>query len=171
MIKIGKPTGLIRFASINSIKEGVQKLVTPRTIGYGIVLTALVAVLGFTLFTRSDIETTVLKVPGTLYQKTEDGFITNLYNIEFVNKTFDPIDLELRIESPANAELSKVGEQTLTVPAQGLLKSVYFIKMPAPAITEPKTAVVIGVYRNNELVEQFKTKFIGPVSKASEWKR
>lgn len=163
MVKIGKPKGLIRFASYNSIKEGIQKIITPRVIGYSFVLLALITILGFTLFTRSDIETTALKVPGTLYQKTDDGFITNLYNFEFVNKTFDPIALELKIEEPANATLEKVGEQNLTVPAEGLLKSVYFIKMPANTLKESKTPIVVGVYQNGVLLERIKTKFIGPM--------
>jgi cytochrome c oxidase accessory protein FixG len=171
MIKIGKPKGLIRFASYNSIKNGVQKIITPRVIGYSAVLVALVAILGFTLSTRSDIETTVLKVPGTLYQKTETGEITNLYNIEFVNKTFEPIAVTLKIESPGAATLEKVGDQALVVPAEGLLKSVYFIKLPSSFISEPKTPIVLGVYRNGERIEKFKTKFIGPVTKASDWKR
>jgi cytochrome c oxidase accessory protein FixG len=89
MIKIGKPKGLIRYASYTSIKEGMQKLFTPRVLGYCFVLLVLVGILSFTIATRSMLKTTVLKVPGTLYQKTTDGFVTNLYNIEFVNKTFE----------------------------------------------------------------------------------
>ncbi|HEY3430015.1 MAG TPA: cytochrome c oxidase accessory protein CcoG, partial [Cyclobacteriaceae bacterium] len=107
MLKIGKPKGLIRYASYNSIKEGVQKLINPRVIGYSFVLLALLSLLGFTLLTRSDIETNVFKVPGTLYQKTDDEFITNLYNIEFVNKTFNNISLQLKVESPAAAVITR----------------------------------------------------------------
>ena len=171
MIKIGKPKGLIRFASYDSISQGVQKLLTPRVIGYSFVLIALLCIVSFALFTRSDIETTVLKVPGTTFQRGEDGLISNLYNIEFVNKTFDDIDLEVRIVSPSSATLEKVGEPNLKVQGEGLAKSVYFVKMPPEAISEPKTEVVLGVYRDGEIVERIKTKFISPVTRASEWKR
>ena len=75
--------------------------------------------------TRSDIETTVLKIPGTLYQRTDDGAITNLYNVEFVNKTFEDIALEVRVDSPVEATLNKVGEQKINVPAGEMLKSVF----------------------------------------------
>ncbi len=102
MLKIGKPKGLIRFASYNSIKDGVQKLINGRVIGYSLVLVVLLSVLGFALATRSDVETTVLKVPGTLYQR-ENGFITNLYNIECVNKTFNDISLDIRVAEPLGA--------------------------------------------------------------------
>ncbi len=171
MLKIGKPKGLIRFASYSSIKDRIQKIITPRVIGYSIVLVALLSLLGFAVSTRSDIETTVLKVPGTIYQKTEEGKISNLYNIEFVNKTFADIILELKVESPPTAYLTKVGDQQLIIPAEGLTKSVYFIVMPLETIRNPKTTVVLGVYRENKKIETIKTKFIGPVTKASDWNR
>jgi cytochrome c oxidase accessory protein FixG len=171
MIKIGKPKGLIRYASYNSIEKGLQKLFTPRVIGYTIVLMALLTFVSFAMFTRTDIETTVLKVPGTTFQKTPEGLISNLYSIEFVNKTFDDIPLEVKIESPANAVLEKVGDQTLIVPKEGLAKSVYFVKISPKEISSPKTVVTFGIYRNGELLETIKTKFISPVTSASEWKR
>ena len=170
MVKIGKPKGLIRFASYNSIKDGVQKVITSRVIGYSFVLLTLVSVLGFTLLTRSDIETTVFKVPGTLYQRTDDGLITNLYNFEFVNKTFSEIGLELKVESPSSAILSRVDGGAVRVPAEGLMKSVYFIKIPAAEVKSARTIVVVGVYENGKRLETVKIKFIGPVGRASDMK-
>ena len=163
MIKIGKPKGLIRFASYNSIKEGLQKVITGRVIGYSFVLLALITLLSFMIATRSDVETTVLKVPGTLYQKAEDGAITNLYTFEFVNKTFEDITLESRVESPSGAILYRVGEQAVTVPAGELLKSVYFIKIPRADIVSAKTVVAIGIFRDGKKIETVKAKFIGPI--------
>lgn len=171
MLKIGKPKGLIRFASYNSIKDGVQKVLTPRVFGYSVVLIALLGVLSLTIFTRSEIETTVLKVPGTTFQKTETGMISNLYNIEFVNKSFEDIKLEVRIESPAYAELEKVGEQDLIVPGEGLLKNVYFIRFSPDRITKPKTDVELGVYRDGKRIETVTTKFVSPVTSAAQWNR
>jgi cytochrome c oxidase accessory protein FixG len=163
MLKIGKPKGLIRFASYNSIKEGILKLMSTRVVGYTIVLAVLLSVWSYLIFTRSDIETTVLKVPGTLYQRSEDNQITNLYNVEFVNKTFEDITLETKVISPEGATLSKVGDQKVTVPAGQMLKSVYFIKIPTEQVKVAKTTVVVGVYKEGELVEKLKVKFIGPV--------
>ncbi|MFN3840581.1 MAG: cytochrome c oxidase accessory protein CcoG [Cyclobacteriaceae bacterium] len=163
MVKIGKPKGLIRFASYNSIKDGVKKLFTPRVAGYSVVLLALVVLLSFMVATRSDIETTILKVPGTLYQRTDEGKITNLYNIEFVNKTFEEITLSLKVESPAGATIRKVGEPEIIVPAGELYKGVCFIEIPADQVTSAKMVVTMGVYKGEELIETIKAKFIGPV--------
>ena len=165
MLKINKPQGLIRYASYNSIQNGVMKLITPRVIGYSIVLLGLIGLLSFTLLTRSDVETNVFKVSGTLYQRSEDGFITNLYNVEFVNKTFEDLPLEIKVESPVTASLVKADGKAITAPAEGLLKVIYFIKIPAASITTARTVVILGVYKDGKLLEKVKMKFIGPVSK------
>lgn len=170
MIKIGKPKGLIRFASYQSIKNGVQKLITGRVIGYSFVLVLLLAILSFALITRSDVETTFLKVSGTLYQR-EPGMITNLYNAEFVNKTFHDLNLEVKVEAPAYAQLSKVDGKAVTVPAEGMVKSVYFIKIPEDAITNARTVVKLGIYKDGKKIEDLKVKFIGPVRTASDARR
>ena len=170
MIKIGKPKGLIRYASINSITNGVVKLFTPRVWGYSLVLVALVGLLSFALATRSDVETTVLKVPGTLYQ-TEPGFVTNLYNVEFVNKTFDDIDVSVKVESPDYASIQKADGKSIVIPAGGLLKGVYFIKIPDSKVTRASTTVTLGVYGKEKRMETLKVKFIGPVSRASDAKK
>jgi cytochrome c oxidase accessory protein FixG len=170
MIKIGKPKGLIRFASHNSIKNDILKLWNGRVIGYSVVLVLLLGVLSFALITRSDVETTVLKVSGTLYQR-EPGLITNLYNVEFVNKTFNELKLDVRIESPSYAQLHKVDGKPVLVPAEGLVKTVYFIKIPEEEISNARTVVRVGVYQNGNKVETLNVKFIGPVRTASDAKR
>lgn len=167
MVKIGKPTGLIRYASFNGIKEGAQKIFTGRVAGYSLVLVALLGVLSFALITRSDVETTILKVPGTLYQR-EPGFITNLYNVEFVNKTFDEIELKIRVETPATAELVKADGKEIVIPAEGFIKGVYFIRIPEKLVVHPRTVVELGVYRGLKRIETIRVKFIGPVHKASD---
>ena len=170
MIKIGRPTGLIRYASITSITQGVVKLFTPRVVGYSIVLLALIGLLSFALWTRSDVEATILKVPGTLYQR-EPGVITNLYNVEFVNKTFKDLSLTIKVESPEFATIHKADGVAIKVPAEGLVKTVYFIKIPEVNVTNARTVVTLGVYENERRIETVVAKFIGPVTKASDAKR
>ncbi len=164
MLKIDKPKGLIRYSSYNSIKNGVVRLLTPRVIGYVIVLIGLLSFLSFNLLTRSDVETTVLKVQGTLYQRDDIGFITNLYNIEFVNKTFNDLPLEIKVESPAGAIFMKPDGKPILVPAEGMLKTIGFLKIPADKITQSKSIVYLGVYENGRLIEKIKVKFIGPIT-------
>ncbi len=163
MTKIEKPKGLIRYSSYNAIKDGKQKLLTPRTIGYSVVLTALLSLLSYFIFTRADIETTILKAPGTLYTKTDDGKITNLYTLEFMNKTFEDINLDLKIESPIAATLKKIGDEKIVVPKEGFLKSIVMVKLPEEALTNRKTIIEVGIYKAGKRIGTAKAKFIGPI--------
>ena len=164
MTKINKPTGLIRLSSHTAIETGQKKLFTPRVAGYSIVLLALITFLSFMLISRSDVEITVLKVPGTLYQKTDDGKISNLYNIQFVNKTFEQMELELRIVDNDSAEISRVGTQKIIIPANDKYEGVFFIKMPMEHITSTKSSITIGVKQEGDLIDEIETKFLGPVN-------
>ncbi|MEZ4944904.1 MAG: cytochrome c oxidase accessory protein CcoG [Cyclobacteriaceae bacterium] len=163
MVKIGKPKGLIRYSSYTAIKDGVLKVFTPRIAGYSVVLTALVSLLLYFILTRADIDTTVLKAPGTLYSKTEDGQITNVYNIEFVNKTFDDVSLDVRVESPQAASLLKIGDQNILVPKEGILKGLFMIKLPEEEIKSMKMNVVLGIYQDGKKIETANARFIGPI--------
>lgn len=170
MVKVNKPKGLIRYSSYNAVKDGKQKLFTPRIAGYIFVLTLLISVLGYLIFTRKDIEMTVLKVPGSLYSRTDDGQITNMYNIEFVNKTFEDVPLELKIEAPASASLLRVGGPDIVVPKEGILKGLYMIKMPPEEVKTMKMVVELGVYEQGKRIAGTKARFIGPMKSAANQK-
>ncbi|MEQ8475873.1 cytochrome c oxidase accessory protein CcoG [Fulvivirga sp.] len=164
MVKINKPKGLIRYASYDSIKEGVKGLFNNRVKAYSVVLLLLISVLITALATRSEIDVTILKVPGQLYQKTDDGQITNLYNVQFINKTFEPTEVSLRVLGLDHAEISKVGGGNLKIEANSLAEGVYFIKIPSENLKSAKTSVTVGVFNGEELVDEIDTKFLGPVS-------
>jgi cytochrome c oxidase accessory protein FixG len=163
MLKIHKPKGLIRFASFNSIQNGIQKLISPRVIGYAVILVALLGILGFSLLTRTAVETTVLKVPGTLYQLNGAGGVTNLYNIEFVNKTFDSFPIELKVIEPAYATLVRPDNKPIVLAGESMLKIICFIVLPADKIQQSRTVITVAVYKDGRQIETLKVKFIGPI--------
>jgi cytochrome c oxidase accessory protein FixG len=163
MIKVNKPTGLIRFASYNSIQNGIQKLISPRVIGYTVILASLLGILSFSLLTRTEVETTVFKVPGTLYQVNETGGVTNLFNIEFVNKTFEDLPLELNVIDPPYATVIRPDNKPIIVPGESMMKIICFIELPADKIHESRTIITLGVFQGGKKIETLKVKFIGPI--------
>lgn len=103
-------------------------------------------------------------MPGTLYQRTDEGNITNLYQVEFVNKTFDDLSLHLQVEDPADAILRKVGgEPEIHVKAGDMLKEMYLIELPSEKVTQAKLNIRLGVYSGERKLETIKAKFVGPV--------
>ncbi len=163
MEKVNRPKGLIRLASYQSIKEGVKNLFTTRVIGYSIVLIFLVGLQIYLLTTREPVETTVVRVPGMLYQEQENNRISNLYNIQFVNKTFEDITLEVRLKEFEDGEINRVGGEVLSVASNENLKGVFFIELPKASLTKTKTNLVIEVLVNDEVIDEVKTNFLGPI--------
>jgi len=160
MAKIGREPGLIRYASLNGIERGEPLRLTPRLIGYGVVLAALVSLLAVLIFTRADVEATLLRAPGTLFQQMPDGRFSNLYTVRIVNKTSRALPVELRLESPAGS-LQVMGG-TLDVPAQALLANAVLVELAPAAMNSGTTPVIIGVYAGGKKLSTLKTAFIGP---------
>jgi len=160
MAKIGREPGLIRYASLNGIERGEPLRLTPRLIGYGVVLAALVSLLAVLVFTRADVEATLLRAPGTLFQQMPDGRFSNLYTVRIVNKTSRALPVELRLESPA-CSLQVMGG-TLDVPAQALLANAVLVELAPAAMNSGTTPVIIGVYAGGKKLSTLKTAFIGP---------
>jgi cytochrome c oxidase accessory protein FixG len=161
MDKVGAPRGLIRYASVNGIERGERLRITPRLAAYCAVLLALGTVLAFMLFTRSDLDTTVLRAPGSLFQQMPDGHFSNLYTVRVVNKTSREMPVELRLESPAGS-LQVMAGGSITVAPGALSENSILIELEPSAMKSGTTPVVIGVFSGGKKLETIKTAFIGP---------
>lgn len=162
MTKVKRPTGLIRYASYNSVQEGRKKLFTSRVAGYSVILGILLTAIVVLLATRSDIETTILRVPGQLYQLRDNDRISNIYKIQFVNKTFNDVDIDLKLKGLEGATIQQVGNIASVIPASEKIETNYFIELPRSALKGPKTPISIEVYANGKLIETETTNFAGP---------
>ena len=110
----------------------------------------------------SDVEISILRVPGQLYQKEEGGFYTNLYNIQFINKTFDSVNLEVSLKG--EGEISRVGDGEIIVPANGQADGVFFVKLHESRLEGYKTRIdLIFTNADGEELER-KTNFLGPAT-------
>jgi len=162
MEKIGKPKGLIRYASYNSIVEGKKKLFNARVAGYSVILSAIVGLLIFLMTTRTDVETAVRRVPGMLYQEQENGMISNLYNLKFINKTFEKKILHVQIKEEAGV-IRGVTDEEINIDANANAEGVYFIEFPKEKVNKSKTEVTVQVLENGEVVDEVTTSFLGPL--------
>jgi len=159
MEKIGRPKGLIRYASLNSILKGEKLKITPRIIGYTVIFLALFTLLSYLIVTRSPVEAAVLRTPGVLAKENPDGTIQNLYNVRIVNKSFRSYPVHLELLQP-KGELVMVTGKYLTLPPDGMVESAFFIKIPKSEVNAPKMKVIIGVFNDTTLLEKVKTGFI-----------
>ncbi len=155
----GKAPGLIRYASEAQIKGQHPSIWNARNRAYSVVLLIIFSFFIYTLVSRPIIETTILRTPGLLYQ-VHDSTISNVYNIKIVNKTHEEIPLELRVLSH-NGTIRMAGNQ-MNLKDQNMFESTFILFIPKDEIISDKTEVEFGVFSNNELIETYKTSFVGP---------
>jgi cytochrome c oxidase accessory protein FixG len=160
MDKIGRPRGLIRFASLNGIERGERLKVTPRLIGYCVVLLGLGVLLSVLLLTRSEVDTSLLRAPGALFEQMPGGKISNLYLLKLTNKTHHDKPVELRLEN-IEGSLTVFGGE-LMLPAEKQAQASVLVEIEASRLESGTTPIVVGVYSAGKPIEKIKTTFIGP---------
>ena len=158
---VGLPKGLIRYASEDEIEKKDKFKFTNRMKGYTAVLVILIGILSGLLFLRNDVEATILRLPGQLFQHKGEN-ISNVYTFKIINKTNNDFnDIHFKLEG-IRGSLKVVGEQELKVPRQGMNEGTLFIEINHLLLESDKTKIIIEVYNGDKKIETSKTNFLGP---------
>ena len=163
MTKVHRDTGLIRYASENNIKKGEKLHMTVRTGAYIGVLVVLIGVLTTLLATRKDIQATIMRAQGILYQDQPGNKISNIYNIKLINKTRKDIPVQLRLEDEEklHGTIKMVGKD-LHVPSESIGDGVFFVIMDKSELHHRKNNIEIGIYTGDRRIQVVKTNFVAP---------
>ncbi len=160
MEKVDLPKGLIRYASENNITNGTKQIFTKRMKAYSVVLTILVTILTILLFSRTDVETNILKTRGTDYQKIDEQHFANMYDVTFLNKTYKEKVLTLKIESEKGT-IKMIGTNKIIAP-ESTLNGRFLMILDKDKIEPGKNIINIGVYDGDQKIETVKTSFYIP---------
>ena len=164
MEAVNLPKGLIRYASEENIEKKAKFTFNARLKGYSAVLIILIGIFSGMLFLRNDLEATVLRLPGQLYQKKENNIISNIYTYKLVNKTSVDVE-EVRFKLLSHeGTITNVSLEEFDVPKQGLAEGTLFIDIPRSQVDGDNIKLKIGVYSGDELIETAKTSFLGPMT-------
>lgn len=164
MEAVNLPTGLIRYASEENIEKKAPFKFTPRLKGYTAVLVILIGVLVGLLFLRSDVEASILRLPGQLYEHKDDNIISNVFTYKLVNKTTkEKPDIQFRLKSPKGS-IHTVKQGEIIVPAQGLAEGTLFVEINSAVLSGDKNDIVIEIYSGDQLIETTRATFLGPRS-------
>lgn len=161
MEKTGRAKGLVRYASEIGIKKGEKLHYSTRMKLYTALSLVLISILATLLITRKDIDATIMRTPGMLYQERGVDSLSNLYNIKIANKTVHNIPLILRIEN-LGGKVQIVGDNAIQVKKEDESSGTFFVVLPKSTITQRKTILHIGLYQGNQKIDEIKTNFLGP---------
>jgi cytochrome c oxidase accessory protein FixG len=163
MDKVGKPLGLIRYTSENGIANKEPLHYTTRMKLYTGLLSVLIIILTILLMSRKDVDATVMRTPGMLYQERGTDSVSNLYNIKVANKTIYNIPLRLQLED-GKGRVEIIGSSTVAVKKEEESAGTFFVILPKKMIQDRKSIVTIGLYQGKEKIDEINTNFLGPVS-------
>ncbi len=161
MDAVNLPKGLIRYASEDNITSGKKLTLTPRIKVYSIVMLLLLGVETWLLVSRTDIDISLLRTPGQLYQEQENNQLSNLYNFKLLNKTYNRKEIKLVPEN-FKGSIKIVGNTALSVQEEGFLSGSLFIYIDKNEIRDRKTPLKIGVWEGDKKIKTIKTTFLGP---------
>ncbi len=163
MKKINKAPNLIRFDSAFGVETGKKTIGNARIYAYSVVLAILFIILGFTVVNRKTVETSLLRLPGTMYQEIDSLTYSNIYNLNIINKTSNDKQLSIKLLKPENGEIQLINDNAFLT-EQNTFETVLIIRLKNKDLTGKSTNITIGIYENKTLLETYKTNFIGPIN-------
>jgi cytochrome c oxidase accessory protein FixG len=163
MDKLERPRGLIRYASENSIKNGEKLHYTTRMKFYTGLCALVLCLLTILLLTRKDIDATIMRTPGMLYQERGADSISNLYNIKMVNKTSKAQQVYIKLTG-GDGKVEVIGKPFIEVMKEGQGAGSFFVVLPKSRIHSRKTEINMDLYAGEEKMITLKTNFLGPVN-------
>lgn len=161
MDSLNRPRGLIRYASENSIANGEALKYTTRMKFYTGLCALVLGVLTILLLSRKDIDVTIMRTPGILYQERGSDSVSNLYNIKLINKTVKPQEISIRLKD-GDGKIEIIGKPYITIEKEGLGSGSFFVVLPKSRIHNRKTEIKMDLYSNGILVTSLSTNFLGP---------
>ncbi|MBK1646229.1 cytochrome c oxidase accessory protein CcoG [Thiocapsa imhoffii] len=143
MDKVGRPRGLIRYASLEEFEGRPPKalLLRPRVWVYTAIMTVALAGIFYGFSTLAAIDLKVLHERAPLYVRLSDGSIQNRYTLKILNKM--PEDLAVRISASGLETFTLVGadEEIMAAPG-GVSSTTVFIRVPRAALQGERQPVI-----------------------------
>ena len=157
MVKINQPINLIGFYTQDFIQHQKPFRFSLKAYGYAAVLMLTMLVFSSLIYKRQEVETTVLRASGTLYQANTDGTISNLYHAELINKTNKAVKFAFR--SKDSTDRIKFIQLPKILPKEGSTQLTFFLVKKPELIKEYKSEVAFEVIANGKVISTAKTTF------------
>ena len=165
MIKVNKPTGLIRYTSLDEMKfnkplKAIYK--RPRVIVYSTILLVALSILTYGIFTLAPMELKVLHDRQPLFVQLSNGAYRNKYELKVMNKTDKPMLVDISFESEID-NLKPIKELTSVEIPTGNVKSIYVYLKAFEKDVGDNNDVIFSVISDSASLK-YKSSFFTPKS-------
>jgi hypothetical protein len=98
-----------------------------------------------------------------MYQEQPNNTISNLYDVKIINKTFNELTADLKLQN-IEGEI-KIVTGDLNVAPQGVAEAKFLVILHKEIITKLNTPIDVAVTDNNKVIDVIRTSFLGQVKK------
>lgn len=161
MKRTNQPEGLIRYASERSIADNTPLKFNIRILFYSVVLLGLLGLIAYLFTQRTSLETTILRMSGSLYQEYDEDHYSNIYNLQVINKTRTALPLEVEIAEPAGGIVQMMGDPLLIERGE-VGKATFLLVLNKSALTSSQTPVEFIILSDGKEIDRVKATFVGP---------
>lgn len=167
MVKLGRPTGLIRYESLDEVdgKEARPLLKRPRVWIYSAIMTLALLGIAYGLSSIDAVELKVLHDRQPLFVMQSDGSIQNKYMLKILNKM--DRDVSVRISATGPAGLTLIGADKPVAAEHGKINPhTIFVRVPDENLPAETVPILFRIETSGEGGETFASEresvFIGP---------
>jgi cytochrome c oxidase accessory protein FixG len=167
MDKVGRPRGLVRYASLDEIEgKSVPRMIArPRVWVYTAILVIALAGIMYGLSSLAAIDLKVLHERAPLFVQLSDGSIQNKYTLKLLNKTNE--DLAVSVAVDADVPITVTGaEEPISARHGEVTPGIVFVKIDRDHLAKesvPLTFVATARLPNGTEIEAAReSAFFGP---------
>jgi cytochrome c oxidase accessory protein FixG len=161
MDRIGKPRGLIRYASRETLAGGARHLLRPRTVLYPAALTVFLGTFVYQLSTKASADVVLLRGSGAPYAQEPDGRISNQLRLKISNR--GRVDRSYRIDVRGAEGGSVIAPlNPLPVSAGRTEVTSLFVLLPATAFHDGEHEITVRISDGARFNGEFEWELLGP---------
>jgi cytochrome c oxidase accessory protein FixG len=135
---VGRPRGLVRFASLNELEGRPTRKLRPRVVVYSVLIAVVATGLYATLGSRRELEFTLARAPGPVYIEMPDGMVQNHANLRISNRGDADHVINVEVLDPPDGKMVVPGIPVI-VKAGHEQRLPAFLMRPTPKTPDGKS--------------------------------
>lgn len=163
MEKIGRPRGLVRYSSQAAMDGQAARIVRPRVVIYGLILTIIGGAFAVLLASREAADVTVLRGLGRPFTTLETGEIANPIRLKVVNRSERAMSLSVTAGGIEGVRIAAERSSIVVGPGESLAMPM-MIAVPPGAFRGGSVAVRLVVEEGGGFRKSVPYRLMGPGS-------
>ncbi|MFN7917315.1 MAG: cytochrome c oxidase accessory protein CcoG [Vicinamibacterales bacterium] len=161
MLKLGRPTGLIKFTSERAQKGGQSRLLRPRNLIYLALMLIAWSTFAALIFTRAEALVEVVRGGREPYRMLNSGDVANQQRIRFTNQSQERQRFSVEVVEPKNISLV-LSESPIVVDAEKVLTVNAVATVPRSLFVNGQATVKYLVTSDRGYRQEIEFLLLGP---------